>query len=407
MNSKKETSLVKKALQEGEGILRLKPSWVPRTFLSAGGRLKLDPDDLYPLGTERGGICERWIASTTQADNGPETEFDEGLSYIYLEGEGEDKEVLLKDAIEIMGDKLLGKEYMSEYGGWNVLTKFFDYKSPIHHHVHLTDEDAAKVGAKGKPESYYFPKQMNMVESSFPYTFFGLVPGTSKQDVIDCLEKWYEGDNGILYLSRAYKLKPGTGWYLPAGILHAPGNMVTYEVQRASDVLSMFQSMAENRPTSYDLLVKDIPEEHHDDLEYIVNILDWEANVDKDFYQNHYREPQLITPSEQIDELGYQEKWTSYGSEYFSGKELTVFPGESVVITDSEAYGVIAVQGVGKIGSLTVQTPAIIGYGERTKDEFFVTKSAAQKGVEVTNTGDEDLVLLKHFGPGNADNPIE
>ena len=34
-----------------------------------GGRLKLARDDLYALGTHRGGIDERWFASTTAAAN--------------------------------------------------------------------------------------------------------------------------------------------------------------------------------------------------------------------------------------------------------------------------------------------------------------------------------------------------
>jgi hypothetical protein len=47
-----------------------------------GGRLKLDPRDLYALGAHRGGIDERWFSSTTKAANGPLTADDEGLSYI-------------------------------------------------------------------------------------------------------------------------------------------------------------------------------------------------------------------------------------------------------------------------------------------------------------------------------------
>ena len=39
-----------------------------------------------------------------------------------------------------------------------------------------------------------------------------------------------------------------------------------------------------------------------------------------------------------------------------------------------------------------------------TKDEFFVTAAAAKRGVTITNRSDtEDLVMLKHFGPGNPD----
>jgi hypothetical protein len=39
-----------------------------------------------------------------------------------------------------------------------------------------------------------------------------------------------------------------------------------------------------------------------------------------------------------------------------------------------------------------------------TKDELFVTAAAAQNGITITNRSDtENLVMLKHFGPGNPD----
>jgi hypothetical protein len=51
-----------------------------------------------------------------------------------------------------------------------------------------------------------------------------------------------------------------------------------------------------------------------------------------------------------------------------------------------------------------VETPTLIRYGQMTKDELFVTAEAARNGVRVTNrSGTEDLVMLKHFGPGNPD----
>ena len=69
MSNIKETA--KKLLNEGNGIFRLAPTWVPRSFCRPGKRIKLHPDDYYVLGLERGGIDERWFASTTHADNGP------------------------------------------------------------------------------------------------------------------------------------------------------------------------------------------------------------------------------------------------------------------------------------------------------------------------------------------------
>ena len=95
------------ALEAGKGILRLAPNWVPRAFCVPGRRLKLHPDDYYSFGTHRGGIDERWFASTTRADNGPLTLKDEGQSYIYIEDGARKEKILLKDAIEKLGDKIL------------------------------------------------------------------------------------------------------------------------------------------------------------------------------------------------------------------------------------------------------------------------------------------------------------
>ncbi|HOL71128.1 MAG TPA: hypothetical protein PLA43_07475 [Bryobacteraceae bacterium] len=395
-----KTKLLREALSAGEGILRLAPCWVPRSFLMPGGRLKLDPRDLYALGAHRGGIDERWFSSTTRADNGPGTPEDEGLSYIVADGH----RILLKEAVETIGDELLGADVMREHGGWNVLCKFFDNLGPIPHHMHQMDEHAAKVGRKGKPEAYYFPPQYNFTGNNFPYTFMGLNPGTTKDDVRRCLERWNEGDNGLLYHSRAYKLQPGTGWQVDAGILHAPGSLVTYEPQVNSDVFGMFQSMVEGRVVPWDLLVKDVPPEHHHDLDYIISMLDWEANVDPDFAKKNLCHPKPVADEAAMADCGYCEKWVAYKSPKYSAKELTVFPGRSAVIRDAAAYGLIVVQGWGTVGKLEVETPTLIRYGQMTKDELFVTAPAAKAGVVVTNRSDtENLVMLKHFGPGNPD----
>ena len=106
------TDVLRQALSSGEGVVRLAPCWVPRSFLMPGGRLKLDPRDLYALGAHRGGIDERWFSSTTNAANGPGTPEDEGLSYIAVNG----KRMLLKEAIETIGDEFLGSDVMQQAG---------------------------------------------------------------------------------------------------------------------------------------------------------------------------------------------------------------------------------------------------------------------------------------------------
>jgi hypothetical protein len=391
------------ALEQGAGIVRLTPTWVPRSFCVPGRRLRLHPDDLYALGAARGGIDERWFASTTKADNGPLTAPDEGLSYIYADGQ----KVLLVEAMAEMAVEFLGQEQVATVGGWMMYSKFFDNMYPLPHHLHHSDAMAAKVGRVGKPEAYYYPPQYNFANDTFPYTFFGLEPGTTKDQVIDCLKRWHEGDNHILGLSKAYRLQVGTGWDVPPGILHAPGTYCTYEPQRASDVFSMWQSLiADYQLVDWSMVVKDVPPEHHHDYDYLLTLLDWEANVDPHFKDNHFLAPRPTSDAAAQRAEGYQEKWIVYGSDAFSAKELTVLPGRTVTIRDAAAYGLICVQGYGRFGGFAISSPSMIRYGEMTEDEFFVTFGAAKQGVQITNlSSTEPLVILKHFNPGNPEMP--
>src|SRR5437588_9207260 len=74
------------AIEEGNGLLRLAPCWVPRSFLQPGLSLKLDPKDTYAFGLNRDGIDERWFGSTTPCANDNRTP-DEGLSYVIHAGQ--------------------------------------------------------------------------------------------------------------------------------------------------------------------------------------------------------------------------------------------------------------------------------------------------------------------------------
>ena len=395
--------LTKQALEKGEGIVRLAPNWVPRVFCVPGRRLRLHPKDLYAFGANRGGIDERWFSSTVKADNGPLTRDDEGLSSIYIDGQ----RVTLRDAIGLLGEDFLGKEAIERFGGWVMFSKFFDNMYPLPHHLHQSDEKAAAVGRVGKPEAYYFPAQYNFALDTFPYTFFGLEPGTTQDQVVSCLKRWDEGDNGILGLSKAHRLELGTSWDVPTGILHAPGTLCTYEPQRASDVLSMWQSLvADYQVIDRAMLWKDVPQDKWEDYDYLLSLLDWESNVDPDFKAHHFSSPILAHEAESMQAQGYQEQWIVYGSEFFSAKELAVQPGQSVTVRDAAAYGVICVQGYGRFGKHTISAPSLIRFNDMTEDEFFVTAQAAANGVMITNNSTtEPLVLLKHFNPGNTEKP--
>jgi len=388
-------AILESALDSDGGPLRLTPTWVPRSFLHPGRRLKLAPEDWYALGTHRGGIDERWYASTTEAMN-DNREPDEGLSYVAFEG----KRFLLRDAVAEAGPRLIGKAMFDKYKRWPVYSKFFDNMGPIPHHMHQKQEHAKLVNQEGKPEGYYFPAQLNNVDNNFPYTFMGLEPGTTKARVRKCLEDWDKGDNGILDLSRAYRLKRGSGWLIPPGVLHAPGSLLTYEPQWGSDVFGMFQSLVEGREVPWSLLVKDVPPDKHQDLDFIVGMLDWDRNVDTHFKEHNYLEP-IVDKSCSGD--GCTDQWVVYGhfdgQQLVSAKELTIEPGAKCTLKDPGASGWITIQGSGRLGSLNLQTPVMIHFGQETEDEVFITHEAATAGVQIENTGAEPLIGLRYFGP--------
>lgn len=387
--------LSEKLYNEAGGILRLKPTWVPRSFCRPGKRIKLHPDDYYVLGLEKGGIDERWFASTTWAENGPGTPEDEGLSYVVSKDGSES--MLLRDVVAELGEKVVG-DLWEKYHGWPMFSKFFDNAGPLPHHIHHRDEHAARVGAAGKPEMYFFPAQVNNHGGEFPFTFFGLNPECTKEEIKSCLENFHKGDNHLLDYSQAYKIELDTGWDVPPGVLHAPASVCTYEPQFASDVYAMYQSVLYGgQCVGEDLLWKNCPPEEKGNFDYLMDVIDWELNVDKDFKKNRFMRPIVDKEDE-----NHKEEWICYKSKLASAKRLTVYPGKKVTVTDSAAYGMIMLEGHGTFGGQTIETPTLIRYGQLTHDEYFVSAPAAKAGVVIENLSEsEPIVMLKHF----AENP--
>lgn len=382
---------IEKLYRAGEGVLRLAPTWVPRVFCRPGRRLRLHPDDYYALGMSRGGIDERWFASTVQADNGPGTPEDEGLSYI-VSDDGSER-VLLRDAVAYLGAELIGPLW-DTFHRWPAYAKFFDNAGPLPHHIHHNDAFAARVGACGKPEMYFYPAQYNPTGGEFPFSFFGLRPETTREELRQALMDFTRGDNHILDLSVGYKLTLDTGWDIAPGILHAPGSLCTYEPQFASDVFAMYQSLLYfDHTVSSDLLWKNCPPEEVGNFDYLMDAVDWDANTDPYFSKHHFMRPRILT-----SDAAHTDEAICYLSPVAGAKRLTVNPGCSAAVTDPGAYGLICVQGHGSINGRPLEAPTMMRYGQLTYDEYFVAAPAAEKGVMFKNNSpSEPLVILKHF----------
>jgi len=96
------------------------------------------------------------------------------------------------------------------------------------------------------------------------------------------------------------------------------------------------------------------------------------------------------------------------GEQLFSAKELTVEPGMTCRIKDKGPYGLICVQGLGRINGLPLSSPKLIRFHELTEDEYFCTEDGAKEGVVFENLSKtEPLVTLRYFGPETNPNAPE
>ncbi|MEO8399314.1 MAG: hypothetical protein ABI550_05785, partial [Ignavibacteriaceae bacterium] len=367
-------------------ILKLKPAWVARNFIPPGKRFNL-PVEQYNLG-DRGGICERWLASTTNADNKISVP-NEGLSFIQNE---ENLDITLKDAIESTGNLIMGDDYYKKHKTLGRLAKIFDYADRLPYHIHQMQKHASLIGRNSKDEAYYFPEGVD--KGKHPETFFGVHPSIVKNKEYDLLLKplveWK--DDSILEYAFAYHQMSGDGFHIPSGVTHAPGSALTIELQEDSDVFSMMQAVVGETRISKDLLWKDVRIEDKEKYgeKIILEMIDWNTSGDPEFYKNRHTPPKVIKETVQGNSKEY---WVFYNTNKFSGKKLYIKPKQKFMSKDNGVYNILVWKGEGKFGGIDVEG------GKSAKDELLISFDAAKKGIEIINTGRNDLEIFKFFGP--------
>ncbi|MCB0732275.1 MAG: hypothetical protein KDC88_14725 [Ignavibacteriae bacterium] len=381
-------------LKKNNGILRLNPAWVARDFLPPGRRLGL-PDNMYELGN-RGGICERWVGSTTKADNKVSVP-NEGLSILNLDS---NEEITLKEAIELLPEKIMGEEYSKSHKGLDRLPKIFDYKYRLPYHIHQMDEHAKLVGCNSKEEAYYFPEGVPMGEEA--ETYFGVHPYIVEKEkqkkLLPHLIDW--NDDKILQHARAFMQIPGDGFHVPSGTLHAPGSALTIELQEDSDVFAMMQAKVGGKIIDKELLFKDVTKEDREKYgeKILLEMVNWEVSGDPYFYENRHTPPVLI---EDAAQPGGDEYWIFYNTNKFSGKKLVVKPNSTYSTQDEGVYNILVWKGKGEYGGLKIEA------GNFGMDELLVIHEKAIKKIQIKNTGNNELVIYKFIGPDiNTDVPM-
>jgi len=394
IQSKRIKNIIYKLLENNNGILRLKPAWVARSGFKSGKNLGLKENE-YDKG-KRGEITERWIGSTTKAENkiGPK---DEGFSYIYLKN---GLSITLEEAIYHAKELIMGEKYSQKHKGLGRLIKILDYADRIYYHYHQMGKDAALVGRKSKEEAYYFPEDASL--GPHPETFFGVHPYIVEQKKYDIVLPYLIEWNSDLILkhSRAYIQARDDGFHLSAGIPHAPGSALTIELQEDSDVYGNLQALYGGKILSKDTLFHDIRDEDREKFgeRVIISQIDWGKSGDPYFYKNRHTPPILIEKSKQV---GGEEYWIFYNTKKFSGKKLVVHPFRSYVSKDKGVYTVLVWKGKGKFDGNFIES------NNFDYDELIVSHDRATEPFKIENNSNEDLQIFKFFGPDiNSDAPI-
>lgn len=377
---------VERLLAAGDGMLALEPAWVARDFLPPGRRLGL-PENGYDVG-HRGSICERWLASTTRADNRV-AHPDEGLSAVVTD---DGSRLLLADAIRVRADLVLGPAYaVAHPGGLGRLAKLFDYGARLPFHIHPPQAWAARVGRQQKDEAYHFLPGVEL--GAHPETFLGVHPhlarGPRGSALLPYLRDW--NSDRVLTTSRAYLQVPGEGFLVPSGVLHGPGTALTLELQEDSDVLAMFQALNAGRIIDKELLFKDVAaaDRERDGERAPLGFVDWQRNGDPDLYAHAHLSPVPVDG----DQPWGQRDWVFFGTRKFSGQRIVVQPDTVARIVEPGVYSVFAWSGRGRWGAVELTG------GRPGADELLVAHGRAAAGVEVRAVGDEPFVAYLLSGP--------
>ncbi|WP_147264125.1 cupin domain-containing protein [Desertihabitans brevis] len=377
---------VERLLADSGGVLALEPAWVARDFLPPGRRLGLPGDD-YDRG-ERGAICERWLASTTPADNRVGVP-DEGLSAVVTD---DGAPLLLAEAVRAAPQLVLGTDYARTHPqGLGRLAKIFDYAARLPFHIHPPEHYAALVGRRPKDEAYHFLDGADL--GAHPETFLGVHPtvatGLREEALLPYLVDW--DSDLVLRTSSAYLQVPGDGFWVPSGVLHGPGTALTLELQEDSDVLAMFQALNAGRIISKELLFKDVrPEDRRRDGErFPLGFVDWERNGAPDLYRLSHLSPRPVGAPVPWG----RREWVFHGSPKFSGQRITVEPGQVAELVEPGVYSVFAWAGEGVWAGHRLR-------GRRPgEDELVVVHDTAVRGVTVRNEGPTPFVAYLFSGP--------
>jgi len=409
---------IQRALERYDGVLLEVMGRVRRDFLPGNWQsLGIHPSERALYGERFGDLAELWFHATEPAIGGYSQV--EGLSMV----KDPDAVFFLRDAVQEFGRQIVGEDYHRKHGRLAMFTKIYTFTVNIFLHWHLNQDLAGQVSQMSKEEGYYFAPEL-FPYGKQPFTYFGVKPSTTKDQVKAALSRtsWESGDTSLLGKCHKIPLKPGTGWLLGSLLIHGPGQVPTIEPQVMADNLIVGIPKLENgTPVTRDLLFRDLTASFKENVDLLVEkTLDWEENCvsEEEWIRRHYIEP---VPVKGSPVPGVQDRWVVYGNfkkqfpnESFSTKELRLKPGAEAVLQDHGFTGAFVLAGAGVIVSdrhADVHISALPPFWRETalhgyNNALVWTADRARRGVRIRNIHtSQDLVLIRSIAGGCKDMP--
>lgn len=402
-------SLLEYCLNENEGVLQLIHRYAGRTFCTPGKRIRLDEKSYYPDYMGGTGLDEIWMCCTAPIVTGVidtrtgKAPFREGEAHV-LTPNGQ--VISLQDLITANPEAVIGEKvttFSEELFGkatWPIVSKKFDNLNPIPHHLHWTKWEVYDINSYDNP---------GVSSSHYHTTAMGLYPFVTKDQFLDCMKSWGRDEyNGVRHLSPHTMMNLDHGFVMPNGVLHSPTNLCTHELHVLMDEHFLAEDLTLDGPIGaadafYACREEDYPKDRHEDWEFLVETLDFEANQDPNFVQKNSRP--AITAEEFVSD-GIDAKWIVYGDilgdQKASMLRLIVAPGAKMNFCPESPTLFHTNRGSGRVGKLELRYHQDMKLGDVYPEIGFITQAALNRGgVEIENKGSEPLVLTFDF-PQNA-----
>jgi hypothetical protein len=242
-------------------------------------------------------------------------------------------------------------------------------------------------------------------------------PSYSDEQILSYLRKYFKGDNRLTDLANTINLVPGTGWFMPPCTLHAPGSLVTYELQVASDVSCIPESRVGDMVMPPDMVDRDIPvtiKESGEDavFQYILQMIQCPRSGNRERFREQFFRPPVTVRQEN----GSRQDFVIYrcgkasekpNEDLYAAKHTVVPAKSSWEVQESAAFGAIVLAGHGALcvpgkESVEVESPSL--YHDRAEigaDEVFVAPQAASR-LQIECQGAERLSFYQHFASNST-----